>query len=863
MAPRTSMGLFASTALASVAAALMAAPAFAQQTTSQGPAAPATTGTANSAVAPAATEDTAGLQEIVVTAQRRTENLQRVPLSVVAVGADQIKQNGLQTIESLNRIAPDVVIERVGLFPGAASLSMRGVGYSGIESFTDPDVAVYVNGIYQARNATALSQTLDVQSIEVLRGPQGTLFGRNAFAGAISLQTARPDMHETTGSATATIGNDGLVDLDVVGNVPIVSDVLAARVAIRSHNLSGLWHNNGITATGAIDPSLVGKRIGREKSLIVRPSIRFTPNDKLDIQFIAEISRERDQAAPILSLPIAGGSTIQSYGGWQANPFGDQRAGIPGDGSNPYVTGYSLNGRPMNFTTNNFTLDASYDTGVGKLRFLGNYQNTKSDVWVDTDGSVANIFSSDRLENYHAYSGELQYVSNFSDKLSVIAGALAFHDRYKTTQLSFTNFGTNAPAVFNQTSYLSPTSATCFGNQTTTVTTGCTYPKYTVSYINNGGKRTAYAAYLQTEYHITDPLSIVLGVRYSYEKKYDYYGSNSTLAQTGLPLTVDPALHLLPVSNFLPNGTPLIYRAAPYKNHNWSPRVGVNYKLSNDILLFAFWQRAYKSGGFNANAADLTAFQNPYGPEKVDNFEGGIKSEFFDHKLRVNLNGFYGKYSNLQRSQVTASPTAPSGVTTVTSNTSDLISYGVEAEVAYKPQPTLTLFTNLAWDKAYYTRYCADLNGAEASPTPTLAPTLAVCGPTTTVTTSTGGTAYLVPQDYSHNRPLRAPRWDITWGFIKDFLIGTGKLTTSATANYRSSEDTDLLNRPYSFRPAMVTVDGSIRWAPESGRYSISLWGRNLTNNIKILGYTPVSSIFAFGSPTPPRQYGATLNVNF
>lgn len=846
---RKTTGFLLSTGWAGLAMGL-AAPALAQQ------------GAEEPAKAAAGAAGNVGLDEIIVTAQRRSESLQRVPLSVVAVGPEQIKQNGLRTIEALNRIAPNVVIERVGLFPGAASLSVRGVGYAGIESFTDPDVAVYVNGIYQARNSTALSQTIDLSSIEVLRGPQGTLFGRNAYAGAISVRTARPEMNETSGSAAVTLGNLGLVDLDFVGNVPLVEDVVAMRLAVRSHNLSGLWRNNGITTTGAIDQTLAGRSVGRERSLVVRPSIRFTPNDRLDIQFIGEFMREHDQAGATLSLPL-NGSTIRSIGGVQANPFGDKRAGIAGDGSNPYRTGYGLAGRPMDFEQDSITMDASYDTGIGKFRFLGNYQTTTSEVWTDTDGSVANIFSSARFEDYSAYSGELQFASDFSDRLSIIAGAMAFYDRYKTTQLTFNNFGPNSPATFSLSNYLSPASATCFGNQTTVVTSGCSSPSFAVSYINNGGRRRAYAGYVQTEYHITEPLSIVAGIRYSYERKYDYYGSNSTFAQSGLPSSVDPADHLIPSTNFLPNGTPLVYRAAPYKNDNWSPRLGVNYKLSPDILLFAFWQRAFKSGGFNANSADLNAFRTPYGVEKVDTYEAGMKSEFFNRKLRVNINGFYGKYTDLQRSAVVASPTAASGITTVTTNASDLKSYGFESEIAYRPTRDLTFFANVAWNHASYSRYCADLNGAEASATPLIAPDLAICGPTTTVVASNGATTYLVPQDYSGKRPLRAPRWDISGGVTKDVDVGTGKVSFQANANYRSSVDTDLLNRLYSYRPSMLTVDGSIRWVPDNGRYTVSLWGRNLTNKIEILNYTAVGNVFAFGVPTAPRQYGVTIGANF
>ena len=807
------------------------------------------------------------LDEVVVTAQRRTQNLQDVPLSVVAVGGEQLRRSGIQTIEALNRLAPNAVIERVGLFPGAASLSVRGIGYSGIESFTDPDVAVYVNGIYQARNATALSQTVDVSSIEVLRGPQGTLYGRNAFAGAISVQTNRPNMSEVEGAAVATLGNKGLRDFDLIANVPIVEDVFAGRIAMRSHTLGGLWKNNGIIR-GVVDNTLAGDRVGAEKALVVRPSLRFTPNDRWDFQLIGEFLREKDEAAPIASVPITPNansptgftnSAIVGFGGYQGNPFGDKKLGIRGDGSEPWTTGYSSGLGPMKFNQDAYTLDISYDTGVGKLRFLGNHQKTNSDVSVDTDGSVANIFSSDRWEDYKGNSAELQFVSDFDMPLDIVAGAFAFKDEYRTTQLSFTNFNALFPDTFNLANYLrvapGATAATCNASLPLASRTGCVYPFYSVSYVNNGGERKAYAAYIQAEYHVTDQLSIVAGVRYSYERKYNYYGSNTELGTTGLSTLLDPSQHLKPTV------AAQIFTAAPIKDDNFAPRLGVNYKMTDDVFLFAFWQRAFKSGGYNANSADRTAFQTPYGPEDVDNFEGGVKSEFFDHKLRVNVQVFYSKFKNLQRSQVVLSPTAPSGVTTVTTNNADVNSYGVEAEIAARPMEGLTVFSNIGWNKASYKRYCFDFNGAEATATPV--DTLhAVCGAPIPVPLANGTTQFLVPQDFSANKPLRAPRWDVTAGVTKEFELSVGKLSATVSANYRSSVYTDLANRAFSFRPSMTVVDASMSWRPDNGHYALSVWGRNLGNEVEILGYTPVGP-FAFASPTPPRTYGVTLSTSF
>lgn len=831
--------------------------------------APAAYAQAGGGQSPAATGNSGGsqLEEVVVTAQRRTQNLQEVPLSVVAVGGEQLRARGIQTLESLNRIAPNAVVERVGLFPGAASLSMRGIGYSGIESFTDPDVAVYVNGIYQARNATALSQTVDVSSIEVLRGPQGTLYGRNAYAGAISVQTNRPNMSEFEGAAVATIGNKGLRDFDLIVNVPITQDVLSGRIALRSHTLGGFWTNNGIIR-GVVDTTLEGQRVGAEKALVIRPTLRFTPDERWDIQLIGEFMRQDDQAAPIASTPITPNaasptgftnSAIVGFGGYQHNPFGDARRGIQSDGTDPWVTGFSLADRPMKFDQDSYTLDASYDTGFGTLRFLGNTQKTKSDVWVDTDGSVANIFSSGRWEDYKATSGELQFVSDFDAPLDIVAGAFAFKDKYRTTQLTFTNFNAVFPDVFNVTNYLrtaaGATAATCNATLALAARTGCVYPFYSISYINNGGERKAYAAYVQAEYHVTDQLGIVAGVRYAYERKYGYYGSNNELGTTGLGTLVDPSLHLRPLN------AAQIFTALPIKNDGFAPRLGLNYKMTDDVFLFAFWQRAFKSGGYNAGSADRTAFQTPYGPEDVDNFEAGIKSEFFDHKLRVNVQGFYSKYKNLQRSQVVFSPTAASGVTTVVTNNADVDSYGVEVEIAARPMEGLTLFSNIGWNKASYDRYCFDFNGAEATTTPV--DTLrAVCGPPIPVPLANGTTQFLVPQDYSANRPQRAPRWDVTAGFTQEFAFEGGEVSLTGSVNYRSNVDTDLANRTFSYRPSMTVFDATLGWRPENGRYAVSIWGRNLTNEVEVLGYTPVGP-FAFSSPTPPRVYGVTLSTDF
>lgn len=776
----------------------------------------------------AAAQDASGLEEIVVTSQRREQKLQSVPLSVVAIGASQMKERAIVSVEGLDHMVPNVVIEHVGLFRNSASLSMRGDGYAGVESFTDPEVAVYFNGIYQGRNATSLSSTLDVSSVEVLRGPQGTLYGRNAFAGAVSVQTNKPQLTDFSGTASMTFGNYGEVDGELIANIPIVNDKAAARLAFRAHNMDGYYTNNGIVgAGGAIDSTLQGQEIGFEKNYVIRPSFRLTPNDDWDITFSGDIFIDRSQANPQGHIVLPG-STLAAAGFPGFNPFGDESRGISGDGSDPYSVGFSLANKPSNFDQYSFTVDSAYHTDIGTFRVLLNYQDSSSEVWSDTDGENINIFSSARYEDYSAYSAELQYVSDFSDKWDVIGGLFFFHDEYQTTQLTFTGTAPG-PAVFT--------------------------PVAGTAYINNSGKRTSFAPYAQVEYHLTDQLSFVLGGRYSYERKYDQKGENTTLAAAGISTTADFSQHAY---STVPG---VVFGPISQSWGNFAPRVGVNYKLTEDILLFGFWQRAFKSGGFNANSTDQTGFNTPYGVERADNYEVGIKSEWLDHKLRVNLNGFYTNYTGLQRSLVTPTSTSASGVTTVTTNAADLTSYGFELETAYKPIEQLTLFANLGWDRAYYTSYCAPLAGLQTTTTPAVGS--AACGAIRTVATSAGN-RYLVPADYSSLTPIRAPKWDITFGFTKDFTIpNQGMISLTTSANYRSAQYVNLLNVPYSYSPSAVLLDSSLTWEPDNGHYKVTLWGRNLTNELRILNYLPVGSSFADFASTNPQTYGVTFTAQF
>ena len=343
-----------------------------------------------------------GLEEVVVQAQRRTESLQEVPMSIAAFNQEDLGRINAVTLEDLNILMPNVELEHVGLFRSAASFSMRGIGTSGIESFADPVVAVFVNGVYQARNATALSSTLDIEGIEVMRGPQGTIYGRNAYAGAIAVRTKRPEMNEFEGSGRVTFGNFNTLDADAIVNMPLIDDTLAARVAVRSHSMDGYYRNNGkLDTAGTRDPNLKDDHLMGENSTYIRPSMRWTPNDALDFTLFGEIYKDRSDAGGALNQtydpeavtnancgsvgpvdgPVPPGTGIQcpvstwELIGWPGkDPWGDHGRNIDGDGSSPWAVGNNMQHiSRRTWTRTTYTLESNYKTDHGAYTLTLNY----------------------------------------------------------------------------------------------------------------------------------------------------------------------------------------------------------------------------------------------------------------------------------------------------------------------------------------------------------------------------------------------------------------------------------------------------------------------------------------------------------
>jgi iron complex outermembrane receptor protein len=801
------------------------------------------------------------IDTVIVETQKREESVQDVPIPVTAFSGLAIEKRFAINLSDINKLAPGVQVESVGLFHNASAVTIRGITTSGIESFDDPHTALFVDGVYQARNAWALSNLLDVEAVELLRGPQGTIYGRNAYSGAIIVRTNKPDTADFGGKASIRFANAGNVVVDLIGNMPVVQDKFAIRLATQYYKHDGFYKNNGIVVDGivdgqtvtSIDEDLKGTRIQGNKYVYFRPSFRFTPNDALDVTLTTEFIRQRGDGTVSLnalydprtpSNPLCGGvgtptafncntSLFEVFyppNGLAKNPFGDGLTGDKGDGSDPYEVGYNLPaGNDSNLNSYNVTLNADYTTDFGTFTLTGNYGWQRSKINTDTDGTNIDFFASTRYEDYETYQFETHFVSDFSDTVDMIAGLFYLWDTYQVGQLLWTpGIG---PFTLNNAG---------------------------MAFFQNGQERKTWAAYTQFEYHLTDRLSAVAGVRYSWEKKYNVFQvPNSTVVAQGIcpasGCTSTPDWSKFPTGpNTVLNG--------PIEDtwDNWSPRVGVNYRATDDVMLFAFWQRAFKSGGFVNNASTVSTFNDPYGQERIDNFEVGFKSEWLDNRLQINGNIYYQKLNGLQR-QIIRPADNTTGQETFITNAADARSYGFELEVLAIPVDGLTLNANLAYNNIKYTSYCADLDGPENSPTP--ASGRAVCGDVIEVTPG----KFIAETDYTDLRLSFAPRWIANFGWTYDMPLGNmGNLSFGASANYTSRMAvTAVPEFPRTDRRSLFLIDAQVSWEHPDGRYRVSVWGKNLNNDIERLSVTPVAFLFAFENPTRPRTYGITLTADF
>jgi iron complex outermembrane recepter protein len=630
----STIGKLLSTLLAGVA--LQAQPVWAQ---GKGAADPA-----QAASSDAANNQQMVLDEIVVTAQKRAESLQTVPLSVSAFTGNALESQAISSLGDLASRVPSLIYdERSG---GQPRYYIRGIGNNLESGAVDEDVGVFIDGVYLARPEMTNNEFLDIERIEVLRGPQGTLFGRNVVGGAISFFTRRPS-NELVASASATVGNYNQFDVRAYVSGPL-TDTLSGKVAATATNRDGYFTN-----------TTTGNDIEDEQFTGFRAALRWQPTTNLDILLQGDTSRRR------------------GTGSWVYITFtGPVFQGLPDE--NPYRGPRLADEGTANVDNDGVNLNIDWESDVGTLTSITAYRRSKGDTGFAATGYPVRPLGDPDLANGSNVLIYQQYVTDtnqFSQELRLASPA----ERRFSWLLGLYYFNTD---VFydNQNLY----QFNDFGPDGVRGTFSGT----------SDTKANAYAAFANAKFNITERLSLQGGLRYSRDSK------STTITTGGTPFfstTDDPA------NPFTVNGVPVPnYTVSARKSWDaWTPAASLNWQATKDHFLYATVSRGFKSGGFQNGSRNIeaAAAQIPFNPEFAWNYEIGLKSEWFDRTLRFNLSAFHIDYTDLQLIVVSSVLPPPSFPQEFIANAGQAVSEGIEAEINWIPAKGLSLFGSYSYTK--------------------------------------------------------------------------------------------------------------------------------------------------------------------
>ena len=590
-----------------------------------------------------------GLEEIVVTARKRTEQLQDAPVSVTAFSASTIEQRSIDSFNKVNNFVPNIELNngRVDGGGSTAQIFIRGVGQEDYSFPNDPGVGVYLDGVYVSRSSAGDFGFLDIDRIEVLRGPQGTLYGKNTIGGAINVISRRPS-GDTKGRIEITTGRYGR--LDFTGSADLrLSDVLFANISGASLNRKG-WASN-----------YAGDDLGNINKDAVRAQLRYKPDSGLDVVLLFDKTRQRQfgavgalrqyypfsletfynqNLAPIYAQQFGLTGALAQYGPQWVNRFDETKRFQDGSGTqtrdNNDIWGTSLS--------------IDYDMDWATLKSITAYRRVTVDVLRDGDHTPFRIVEVGVKEATRQISQEFQLNGKiFDDKLEYILGVYGIRES-----------GTNefaAPLLAGIENIL-----------------GDIVSLQTHTHI----KSTSYAAFGEVTYNFTDQLGLTLGGRLNTDRKvYDY------------------------VLNRFYSGA-LVNGPAHLKD-SWTeflPKVGIQYKIDRDILAYGTFSKGFKAGGWNPRTLSAGLTPQQFDPEYLTSYEAGLKTTLANGRITFNVAGFYSDYKDIQLIGVT---TAPDGsVDTTVLNGGKARIYGAEFELNARPIPELTLSAGLGLLHAKY-----------------------------------------------------------------------------------------------------------------------------------------------------------------
>lgn len=611
-----------------------------------------------------------GLETIIVTAQKAAENVQTVPISVSAVTGAAIETAHTINLEAMTGAVPNVQIGHFSNTPTGAVFSIRGMGVIEPDPYAGQTVTVVVDGIPQVFNMTSLVDLFDIERIEVLRGPQGTLFGANTTGGVVNIVTRQPTGQDGV-RAQVSVGNYDRLDANMAIDFPITS-TLAGKISATHHSESG-W------TTNVVD----GSSMGDQNITALRGYLKWTPSDTFDATLIQEVDRGRNGSPIVIQGGLPGEAEYvppgtQFPGQWRGQyPSPCMPGGNPCHAPDKY---YSANNSVPDKDDYNIyatTLTMNWESGIGDLVSITGYKRFNEDNYTDQDGTVVWTDDTHRVTHGYQVTQELRDTINPTDSIRLILGGFASYDYYHHLQ----NFriegfahGIRQPSTQDQI-------------------------------------RRSYSLFGQGFFNLTDKLRLQAGVRGTKEKTRMI----ATL-DTCANLQFDESGNVVGMGDAVFTGDTCGLGGFTAKGedtwNNVGGKIGLDYQVTDTFMVYGYIAHGFKSGGFTGRLA-IPEDIGPYDPEKVNTLEVGLKADWFDNRLRTNLALFFNKYKDLQLAQIYFTNDDPPKQGNTILNAADAETKGAELEITAVPVERLNINFAIAYLNAEYTKFDYQLPGGE------------------------------------------------------------------------------------------------------------------------------------------------------
>jgi iron complex outermembrane receptor protein len=605
------------------------------------------------------------IPEIVVTSRRFEENLEATGASIEVFTQKRMDDLGVTKLTELSDYAPNLIIEaKSGSASNGLTIKIRGIGVSNVDYlYSDPSIALYIDGVFQPRTQGPQFDLFDLERIEVLRGPQGTLYGKNSLGGAINIITRKPDGADGA-EVAATVGNFGEIDFSGRASTTIIDHTLFASLSVLSIGHDGFYNNTYISG---LDPSDADRQA-------IRAALRWLPSEIIAVDFVSDYSRQNETAPAwrmeallptglaATALRAAGFNGADYVVGARPSPSQLQNVALDyGAGSGSFLPPNDTDsGRSANdaqFTDESLIIAAGL-TPTMTLRSVTGYHNFTRFIAQDLDGTPAPISDQVYSNDGHSLTSELELNARiFGDRGNLVVGVFGLHENMHEDQTNDFVLG------------LAESNPSLQGIN----------PQQVRAYDNK-----SLAGYSHLIFKVTDTFRLSAGVRYSWEKKEDHE-VDSLLLTDSITSNVQ-------------------------ETKSWSsttPQFGAEYQVSDQVFTYATISKGFASGGFSGAISGIGIQE--YNPEFLWNYETGIKTEFFDRKLLFNASAFFMDYDNIVVQSFAAS--ANGTPTNVYSNAGKAHVKGVDADWEWRPIRSLSINAGIGLLSQKFLQFGIGANG--------------------------------------------------------------------------------------------------------------------------------------------------------